>query len=157
MMRYCSEISAEEYRTLRADVGWPPLETEQAQSLLDHADFLIACRDERGAVGFARVFWDKGYIAYLADVMVKPAYQGQGIGERLVSACIRYVDEQLKAGWRIKIVIVAAQGKERFYEKLGFRARPNETEGAGMNMWREWEAGDESPAADEAPIAPAKA
>ena len=109
---------------------------EQAQSGLDHSDFVVACRDGEDAVGCARIFWDKGYIAYLADVMVKPEYQGQGIGKRLVEACIAYIDSQLKEGWRIKIVIVSAKGKEAFYEKFGFQLRPNERDGAGMQVWR---------------------
>ncbi len=48
-----------------------------------------------------------------------------------------YIDNQLKEGWRIKIVIVASKGKEAFYEKLGFKARPNDNDGPGMDMWRE--------------------
>ena len=89
----------------------------------------------RNIIGCARIFWDKGYIAYLADVMVKPEYQKQGIGKRLVNECIQYITNQLKAGWRIKIVIVSAKGKEHFYERFGFEARPNENAGAGMQMW----------------------
>jgi predicted N-acetyltransferase YhbS len=97
---------------------------------------VIACRDDDAIVGCARIFWDKGYIAYLADVMVKPAYQGQGIGKKLVEECICYIDRQLKEGWRIKIVIVSAKGKEPFYERFGFEVRPNENDGAGMQLWR---------------------
>ena len=81
--------------------------------------------------------WDKGYIAYLADVIVNPEYQGQGIGKKMVQECIKYIDNQLKEGWHIKIVIVASKGKEAFYEKLGFKARPNDNDGPGMDMWRE--------------------
>lgn len=55
----------------------------------------------------------------MADVMVKPVYQEQGIGRKLVSECIKYMDRQLKEGWRIKIVVVSVKGKETFYEKLG--------------------------------------
>lgn len=121
---------------LRAAVGWQPITEDQAQSGLDHSDFIIACRDEGQIVGCARIFWDKGYIAYLADVMVKPEYQGQGIGKKLVSSCIQYIDAQLKSGWRVKIVMVSAKGKEAFYEKLGFQGRPNKIDGPGMQMWR---------------------
>lgn len=120
---------------MRSAVDWKPLIEEQAQSGLDHSDFIIACRDNHQIVGCARVFWDKGYIAYLADVMVKPEYQKQGIGKQLVRACIGFVQEQLKEGWRIKIVIVSAKGKEPFYEKFGFELRPNANDGAGMQMW----------------------
>ena len=136
MLNYNNILSAKEYCDLRAAVGWKPIVEDQAQSGIDHSDFVIACRDGQQIVGCARVFWDKGYIAYLADVMVKPDYQRQGIGKRLVDECIAYIDRQLKEGWRIKIVIVSAKGKEPFYERFGFEVRPNEKDGAGMQLWR---------------------
>lgn len=137
MLTYCNSLSAEDYCELRSSVGWPPLIEAQARSGLKHSDFIISCREGTHTVGCARVFWDKGYIAYLADVMVLPAYQRQGIGKRLVSECIRYIDAQLKDGGKVKIVIVSTKGKEKFYEQFGFKTRPNDKEGAGMNMWRD--------------------
>ena len=136
MLEYNNTLSAREYCQLRSAVEWKPIIEEQAQSGIDHSDFVIACRDNERIVGCARIFWDKGYIAYLADVMVMPEYQGQGIGKQLVSECISFIDRQLKDGWRIKIVIVSAKGKEPFYERFGFEARPNINDGAGMQMWR---------------------
>lgn len=136
MLEYNNILSVNEYCHLREAVDWQPLATDQAQSGLDNSDFIVACRDEGSIVGCARVFWDKGYIAYLADVMIRPEYQKQGIGKKLVDACIGYIDSQLKPGWRIKIVIVSAKGKEDFYAKFGFNLRPNETDGAGMQLWR---------------------
>ena len=134
MLKYNNDLSANEYCELRSAVAWQPIIEEQAQSGLNHSDFIIACRDEDHIVGCARIFWDKGYIAYLADVMVKPEYQKQGIGKKLVNECIAYIDSQLKDGWHIKIVIVSAKGKEQFYEKFGFEPRPNELDGAGMQV-----------------------
>ena len=136
MLKYNNSLFAKEYCELRSSVAWQPIIVEQAQSGLNGSDFIIACRDDDNIVGCARIFWDKGYIAYLADVMVKPEYQKQGIGKKLVSECIAYIDNQLKDGWRIKIVIVSAKGKEQFYEKFGFELRPNERDGAGMQVWR---------------------
>ena len=109
---------------------------EQAQSGLEHSDFIVSCRDGEKIIGCARIFWDKGYIAYLADVMVKPECQGKGIGKTMVNACLNYIDSQLRPGWGIKIVIVSAKGKEGFYEKFGFQIRPNAVDGAGMQIWR---------------------
>ena len=137
MFIYNTFLSVEDYCELRSSVGWTPIIEEQAKSGLEHSDFVISCQENNHIVGCARVFWDKGYIAYLADVMVKPAYQGQGIGKQLVTECIQYIDSQLKDGWKIKIVIVSAKGKEAFYEQFGFSTRPNGREGAGMNLWRE--------------------
>ena len=136
MLEYNNTLSVKEYCQLRSAVEWKPIIEEQAQSGLDHSDFIIACRDNNHIVGCARIFWDKGYIAYLADVMVIPEYQRQGIGKQLVSECISFIDRQLKDGWRIKIVIVSAKGKEPFYERFGFEMRPNINDGAGMQMWR---------------------
>ena len=136
MLEYGNRLSVKEYCELRSVVGWQAIIEAQAQSGLEHSDFIIACRDNNVIVGCARIFWDKGYIAYLADVMVKPEYQKQGIGKRLVSECISFVDSQLNDGWRIKIVIVSAKGKESFYEKFGFEIRPNINDGAGMQVWR---------------------
>lgn len=136
MVEYSNTISVKDYCELRSAVEWQPIIGEQAQAGLDNSDFVIACRDGKNIVGCARIFWDKGYVAYLADVMVKPEYQKQGIGKKLVNECITYIDKQLKEGWRIKIVIVSAKGKEQFYEKFGFESRPNENDGAGMQVWR---------------------
>ena len=135
MLEYSNVLSVKEYCELRSAVEWKPIIKEQAQSGIDHSDFVIACRDGEKIVGCARIFWDKGYIAYLADVMVRPEYQTQGIGKTLVRACIAYIDKQLKEGWRIKIVIVSAKGQESFYEKFGFEMRPNSSDGAGMQIW----------------------
>ena len=137
MFIYNNSLSVEDYCELRSSVGWTSIVEEQAKSGLEHSDFVISCQENKNIVGCARVFWDKGYIAYLADVMVKPDYQGQGIGKHLVTECIKYIDAQLKDGWKIKIVIVSAKGKESFYEQFGFIKRPNDKDGAGMNMWRE--------------------
>ena len=136
MLIFSNSISVEEYSELRLSVNWAPLAADQEKSGLEHSDFIITCREDENIAGCARVFWDKGYIAYLADVIVKPEYQGQGIGRKLVNECISYIDSQLKEGWRIKIELVSAKGKEKFYEKCGFKLRPNDAEGCGMNLWR---------------------
>ncbi|MBR2812718.1 MAG: GNAT family N-acetyltransferase [Solobacterium sp.] len=137
MLVYSNSLTVKDYCGLRSSVGWASLVEEQAEACLEHSDFVFACKDDSQVIGCARVFWDKGYIAYLADVIVKPAYQGRGIGKRLVSECISYVDAQLKEGWKIKIILVSAKGRESFYEQFGFVSRPNEKEGNGMNMWRQ--------------------
>ena len=136
MLEYNNSLSTKEYCELRSCVGWQPIPDEQAQSGLRNSDYIVACRDCENIVGCARIFWDKGYIAYLSDVMVKPEYQNKGIGKKLVSECISYIDKQLKVGWRIKIILVSTKGKEKFYEKLGFQVRPNGKDGAGMQLWR---------------------
>lgn len=45
-------------------------------------------------VGFARVVTDSATFAYLCDVFILPAWQGQGLGKWLIECVVSYLDEQ---------------------------------------------------------------
>lgn len=131
---YLDSIEVKDYNKLRNEVGWDELPKQQAQTGLDNSRYVISCRVEDITVGTARVIWDGGYIAFIADVMVSPKYQSKGIGMELVHRLMNCLDSQMKSGWSIMVVLVAAKGKEGFYKRLGFIERPNETLGAGMSQ-----------------------
>ena len=137
MIHYEAFITSEEYMELRRKVGWCEFVLEEAQAGIDNAYMVICVRDEDKAVGVARLLWDGGYIAFLADVIVDPEYQGQGIGKKLVESIVDRVKSDMKPGYKVKICLLAAKGKEPFYEKLGFSERPNDKLGAGMDQWIE--------------------
>lgn len=134
-LMYKEFISVEDYNALREAVKWGKLCHEQAQQGLENSAYVISCYDNGEIVGSARIIWDRGYISYLADVMVMPEYQGNRIGSHMVEQAITFIKSQLKEGWKIKIVLVSAKGKEAFYEKFGFEERPNDEAGAGMDLW----------------------
>lgn len=134
-MEYKEEIDIVRYQKLREEVGWLNLPIEEAKAGLDHSSYKIGCYDQGRMIGMARIIWDGGYIAYLSDVIVDSAYQKKGIGKELVLHTMDYVRKQIQPGWKIKMVLAAAKGKEGFYEKLGFLIRPNENGGPGMDMW----------------------
>ena len=134
-LKYENKISCKDYIRLRDEVGWDTLPEEQAEAGLNNSAYVIACKDEEYVVASARVIWDGGYVAYICDVMVSPEYQGKGIGSEMIKKIMNYLENQLKSGWKIMIVLGAAEGKELFYEKFGFEKRPNEHLGAGMSQW----------------------
>ena len=80
---------------------------------------------------------DQGYVVYIADVMVRPEYQRQGLGSLVVNQILDHIRSTLKPGYKIMISLMAAKGKEAFYEKYGFISRPNERFGCGMHQWIE--------------------
>ncbi len=135
MIRYEKYITAEEYMELRRKVGWCEFPLEEAQNGIDNAYMVVSAREDDKAVGVVRLLWDRGYIAFLSDVIVDPAYQGQGIGKRLVETCIEKIKTDMNPGYKVKMCLLAAKGKEQFYKKLGFDERPNENLGAGMDQW----------------------
>lgn len=135
MIEYGAHITPEEYMELRKLVGWMEFPLEEARNCVENAYMVLCVRDEGKAIGVVRLLWDGGYVAFLSDVIVSPAYQGQGIGRALVEAVIKRIRDDMKPGYKVKLTLNSAKGKEPFYEKSGFRQRPNEQAGAGMDQW----------------------
>ncbi|MBR4161948.1 MAG: GNAT family N-acetyltransferase [Solobacterium sp.] len=135
MIRYADDISPEEYLELRRKAGWIELPIEQAKAGIKNAYMVQCVRDGEKAIGMARLLWDGGYIAFLSDVIVDAEYQGRGIGRRLVESCIQKLKDDMKPGYKVKITLSSAKGKEAFYEKFGFEVRPHDNCGAGMDQW----------------------
>jgi GNAT superfamily N-acetyltransferase len=124
---------AEEYNLLRTKVGWasPPLEVV-APGLRGSA-FCVCARADGKLVGMARIIGDGGLVYYLQDVIVDPSRQGQGIGRRLMDRTMEFI--RRRAVRHTIVGLMAAKGKESFYEPYGFKVRPNEGMGPGMTMF----------------------
>lgn len=135
-LSFTNQMTGREYNELRTSVGWTPLSDGQAERGLAHTAFLTAVRDGDRIIAMGRMLFDFGYTAYLGDVLVRPEYQGQGIGRRIVEGLIDRTMASAGEGERIMFILGAAKGKEEFYQKLGFHLRPNEFSGSGMSMWR---------------------
>ena len=138
MITYKHSIPATEYNNLRVGAGWRSLSLEQAEEGLSNSAFLISAWDEDKPVGVARVISDRGYIYLIVDVIVTPDYQGQGIGRHMVEEIDAWLLQEKKGKPTMMVYLMAAEGKEEFYEKFGFKRRPGEGHmGAGMTKWME--------------------
>ncbi|MBQ8799253.1 MAG: GNAT family N-acetyltransferase [Lachnospiraceae bacterium] len=136
---YTDTMTGAEYNELRLSVNWKTLTPGQAERGLAHTAFVVAARDGERIVGMGRMLFDFGYTAYLGDIIVHPEYQGKGIGTEIVNRLKDMTMEAAEQGDKIMFILVAAKGKEGFYEKFGFKVRPNDFNGCGMSMWREKE------------------
>lgn len=76
-----------------------------------------------------------GIYYLICDVAVIPAYQHQGIATKIIEMIIQYAKQLLSPKERCSIQLIAASGKEGFYEKLGFTLLPNDFSGHGMQMF----------------------
>jgi len=87
--------------------------------LLRQPQVLLTAWDGSILVGFARVITDFTYRAIIADVIVHPAYEGKGLGSKLVKLALK--DKRLKtvAGFWLYTT-----DKQAFYKKLGFALSP---------------------------------
>lgn len=88
-----------------------------------HVETLEFCPKCKGTgnisklIGLVRIIGDSTYEYYLTEVMVDPAYQGKGIGTRLMEAALEYC----KRNGFMKIFLTAAKGREEYYRRFGFK------------------------------------
>lgn len=126
-------LCCEDYCRLRKSVGWTNFSKEQAQTALSNSLYTVAVFENSRAVGMGRLIGDGIYLI-IVDIVVDPAYQGKGIGSKIVSMLIEYATKELPDGGRTSIQLISEKGKEPFYEKQGFKRIPNDFCGPGMRM-----------------------
>lgn len=127
--------SPADYNRLRAAVGWGEYDLALVERALPASLYGVCAWKGGELVGMARVIGDGGLVYYIQDVIVLPAYQRQGIGTALMERIMAWV--RAHASRNTIVGLMAAAGKEPFYEKYGFTRRPTERLGAGMTQfWR---------------------
>jgi GNAT superfamily N-acetyltransferase len=123
----------EEYEQLRQAVGWRLHDLEDARRGLPGTLFAVCAYADGILAGMARVIGDGALVYYIQDVIVLPAFQGMGIGSRLMDKVMEYIEAH--ASHNAVVGLMAAKGVEPFYLTYGFASRPNDTLGAGMTIF----------------------
>ena len=126
------ELTPETFAHLTQSVGWEVPPREQIEEALAHSLVTVCAFDDGRPVGMARLCGD-GYLSYfLEDVAILPDYQGKGIGKRLIKDIIAFIKQREHTGWKVRLELISASGKEKFYEQFGFEQLPCEEDGSGM-------------------------
>ena len=130
-------LPRELYLGLRASVGWKSLSERQVQAALQGCKAMITAWDTESGevVGMGRLVGDELVIMNIQDLIVRPDYHGRGIGSELIRCLREKAAEALKPGEELMFTLMCAKGRERFYEKNGFIARPTPELGPGMIMY----------------------
>ncbi len=133
---YTNVITTEQYNALMKSVGWKERNEQQMETGLKNSIVFVANVDST-PVGVTRIVTDGGYVAIIVDVVVRPEFQGKGIGKGLVQKAVDYFNDRLQEGWYFNVSLMAAKGREEFYEQFGFVRRPSDKFGCGMTLWLE--------------------
>lgn len=91
----------------------PTGDSRRIESMLRHADIIIAARSGGCLVGVARAITDFSFCCYLSDLAVDQAFQRQGIGRELMARV------QTVAGLDAKMILLAAPQAASYYPHLG--------------------------------------
>ena len=97
----------------------PVNERARIEIMLRNANLIVTARTEESElVGVSRCVTDFAFCCYCSDLAVDEAYQGHGVGKRLL-------DESRKAaGPYAHFLLLSAPKAEGFYEKIGMRRFP---------------------------------
>jgi len=123
-------VSLKNFKEFRESVGWPLPPDRAIEISLSNTEFCAAAYADGRPAGMGRIVGDKGFIYFIADIIVKPEFQGKKIGAAIMKSIMMYLKKN--APENAYITLMAARGKEEFYEKFGFFKRPTGKFGCGM-------------------------
>ncbi len=126
-----NRLTYQEYVSLRSSVGWNNFAEEQVSKSINNSTYAITVVDNDKTIAMGRLIGD-GLYYLLVDIVVKPEFQGNGIGSKIVDLLLAYVEESTPMGGRASVQLIAEKGKEEFYIKKGFKPIPHEFCGSGM-------------------------
>lgn len=84
---------------------------------LDRTSFIVSARNETGElVGLLRAFSDGEITTHIADIVVHPSFQKEGIGKAMMEKVREQYDQT-------GIFTESFEGQERFFERCGYKKR----------------------------------
>ena len=124
--------NVKEFNELYDAVGWGSYEEEISKKALSNNIYSVSIYDNNNIIGYGRIIGDGIVFLYIHDIMVKPEYQGKGIGKTIMNKLLSKIHELQKVNPDLRTYLGASKGKEEFYKKCGFITREEANLGAGM-------------------------
>ena len=88
-----NELTAEEFILLWETVWGKGPTLEQTRLAMEHTLFRVSVFDRNNIIAMARVIGDMGLDYYIKDVIVRPEYQGKGVGRLLIGEILRLIND----------------------------------------------------------------
>jgi GNAT superfamily N-acetyltransferase len=117
-----------EYFNLFESTGWNAdykMSPGLLYETLSNSWFLVCIYNHNKLIGFGRVISDGVLHALIVDLIVDTDFQNCGIGKLILNELIT----KCKSAAIPDIQLFCAKGKEGFYIKQGFKARPSDSPG----------------------------
>lgn len=113
-----NQYNAQELLPLYQSVGWNTYfnHPEQLKQAFDHSLYILGAFSQQRLVGLLRAVGDSVSVILIQDILVRPEYQRQGIGTKLMArlfSCCRNVRQ-------IHVITDDQPGTVGFYTAVGF-------------------------------------
>ncbi len=103
----------EVFNELRIEAGLSSKERKAIEIGLPNTLFAISIYDGDTLIGMGRV------VFHVVDIVVKPSYQGQGLGKRVMKEIMNYLDSHTYKGSYVSLI--ADIPADKLYEQFGFQ------------------------------------
>jgi ribosomal protein S18 acetylase RimI-like enzyme len=110
---------SQELVDLYASVGWIRYvqEPDELHEAVMRSTYVVVARRNDQLIGLARCLSDEVSIAYVQDILVRPEFQQQGVGRRLMEAVLN----RFESARQIGLLTDDEDRQHSFYESMGFR------------------------------------
>ncbi len=129
------DITTDEFMEMVESVGWKNYSKEQVDKALRNTMYMVKALVDEKLVGMGRVVGDDSIVCMLTDICVKPEYQRRGIGKIITNKLRELIEENVNIGEKMQIELTPTAGNEKFYQKCGFKYKPEKI--TGMYLWIE--------------------
>lgn len=126
-------ISEEEFLEVIESVGFKTYPKYQITNALKNTMYMVKVLVENEIAGIGRVVGDGSIVCMLSDICVKPKFQNNGIGKIIVLELRNMIEKNVKDGEKMQIELTPTAGNEEFYQKCGFKYKPDVI--TGMYLW----------------------
>lgn len=110
---------AETYLELRKQCGLGGYQLKAAEAGLKNSLHSVMIFDDAEPIGMGRLIGDGGLFVQVTDIAVLPAYQGQGLGRKIMENLMAWAEAELPASTYISLIADVPANK--VYEKFGFK------------------------------------
>ena len=126
-------FSINEFLEMVESVGWKTYSELQVKKALKNTMYMVKATVDGKLAGIGRVVGDYSIVCVLTDICVKPEFQGHGIGLKITNELKRLIETNVSEGEKMQIELTPTAGNEAFYEKAGFKYKPDKI--TGMYLW----------------------
>ena len=109
----------DKYIELRVEGGISGKSIEAATVGLKNSLFAVSIYDNTLLIGMGRVIGDGGAFFQIVDIVVKPSYQGRGLGKMVMKELMNYLDKNTYPGSYVSLI--ADDPANKLYEQFGFK------------------------------------
>ena len=126
-------FSSDEFLEMIESVGWKTYSKAQIEKALENTMYMVKATVNGQLAGIGRVVGDYSIVCMLTDICVKPKFQGKGVGSAIVKELKKLIEENVSSGEKMQIELTPTAGNESFYQKAGFKYKPDVI--TGMYLW----------------------